>query len=311
MQIVCYTPEKREEWNQFIQSSRNGTFLLSREYIEYHGVRFPEHSLLCYKGNELMAVVPGNLAGNIYHTHQGLTYGGMIFSYQVTISHILKFFELILTHLKEEFKVEQLIYRAIPAIYHAYPAEEDLYALFRNKAELFERKLSTTILLEQTQPFKTLRERQIKRAAKSELRIHETTDITPFWHILSHLLQEKHNTTPVHSEAEMHHLMQLFPEEIKFFGVYDKKEMIAGTIVYDTKQVAHLQYIASNKKGKTLGALDFLFSYLIHERYAHKRYLDFGISVEESGWYLNKGLVSQKEGFGGRAIMYDTYRIRL
>ena len=38
---------------------------------------------------------------------------------------------------------------------------------------------------------------------------------------------------------------------------------------------------------------------------------DFGVSTEQRGSYLNEGLIFQKEGFGGRAICYDTYAIDL
>ena len=41
------------------------------------------------------------------------------------------------------------------------------------------------------------------------------------------------------------------------------------------------------------------------------RYLDFGISNEDSGRYLNEGLVLQKCGMGGRAIVYQTYKVDL
>ena len=42
-----------------------------------------------------------------------------------------------------------------------------------------------------------------------------------------------------------------------------------------------------------------------------KKYFDFGISTEQGGRYLNEGLVFQKEGFGARAVVYDTYAIKL
>lgn len=38
---------------------------------------------------------------------------------------------------------------------------------------------------------------------------------------------------------------------------------------------------------------------------------DFGIVNEQQGWYLNKGLATQKEGFGARAIVHDFYKIKL
>ena len=70
-----------------------------------------------------------------------------------------------------------------------------------------------------------------------------------------------------------------------------------------------MQYIASGEEGRTYGALDLLFRHLVSERYKQFEYVDFGTSNEDGGRYLNEGLIFQKEGFGGRAVCYDTYEI--
>ncbi|MEM2995379.1 MAG: GNAT family N-acetyltransferase, partial [Candidatus Bathyarchaeia archaeon] len=40
-------------------------------------------------------------------------------------------------------------------------------------------------------------------------------------------------------------------------------------------------------------------------------YFDFGISTEKEGRFLNVGLITQKEEFGARAVVYDTYEIEV
>ena len=40
-----------------------------------------------------------------------------------------------------------------------------------------------------------------------------------------------------------------------------------------------------------------------------ERYFDFGISNEQGGRKLNRGLIDQKEGFGARAVVHDHYAI--
>ena len=102
-----------------------------------------------------------------------------------------------------------------------------------------------------------------------------------------------------------------FPENIRLFlALGPDGNPWAGTVVYETERVAHAQYIAASAEGKTLGALDCLFDWLIAERYADKAYFDFGISTEQGGTWLNEGLQFQKEGFGARAVVYDAYEIR-
>ena len=85
--------------------------------------------------------------------------------------------------------------------------------------------------------------------------------------------------------------------------------IVAGTVMYVTDNVAHSQYIAASEQGRDYGALDLLFSKLITDVFAAHRYFDFGISTEQGGRFLNEGLMFQKEGFGARAVVYDTYEI--
>ena len=62
--------------------------------------------------------------------------------------------------------------------------------------------------------------------------------------------------------------------------------------------------MASNGLGRTIGALDLAISTVINDYEETKKWLDFGISTEEHGTVLNEGLISQKEGFGGRTNVY-------
>ena len=66
-------------------------------------------------------------------------------------------------------------------------------------------------------------------------------------------------------------------------------------------------YLASNQLGRELRALDLLIDYVIAVSSDYASIFDFGISNENNGRYLNNGLISQKEGFGARAIVYDLY----
>ena len=77
----------------------------------------------------------------------------------------------------------------------------------------------------------------------------------------------------------------------------------------DMGHVVHTQYLASSAEGKRDGALDLLLHNLITVVYADRSYFDFGVSTENGGGYLNEGLIFQKEGFGARSVVYDTYEM--
>lgn len=313
MQIIAYSIEYRQEWNRFNQQARNGTFLFDRNYMEYHSDRFRDASFLFYQKGKLVALLPGNLSadGRIFYSHQGLTYGGLVLSHSLTAAGTLEIFDEFLPYLKQTYGTERVVYKPVPHIYHRYPAEEDLYALFRHGAHLQERKISSTIRMENRLAFTQSRKGGISKALRNGLECRETDDADGFWRVLEHTLQIKHGTHPVHTLEEMMRLKSLFPIPIRLYEVRKEGKVIAGCVIYETEEVVHVQYISADEEGKALGALDLLFSRLLEDTYACTRFFDFGTSVEQGGWYLNEGLIFQKEGFGARATMYDTYIIEI
>ena len=111
---------------------------------------------------------------------------------------------------------------------------------------------------------------------------------------------------------ELELLASRFPEQIRLFAAFDRDEkMYAGVVIFDTTQTVHAQYIANSEEGREIGALDLVLDYLINVYAINKKYFDFGISTEDAGRYLNNGLIFQKEGFGGRAIVYDFYEMEI
>jgi hypothetical protein len=100
-----------------------------------------------------------------------------------------------------------------------------------------------------------------------------------------------------------------FPKNIRLFGAFREDTLVAGVLMFVSDSVAHAQYIASSDEGRDVGALDLLFAWLIGDVFAGKPYFDFGISTEDGGKVVNRGLLDQKEGFGGRAVVHDFYEL--
>ena len=116
----------------------------------------------------------------------------------------------------------------------------------------------------------------------------------------------------VHTIDEMRLLVQRFPDRIRLFTATVGSEMVAGVVMFEVGPVAHAQYIAASERGRELKALTRLFDWLI-DYYAQRefRYFDFGISTEQHGAVLNRGLVQQKCHLGGRGILYPIYEVPL
>ena len=308
-EVKQYTQEQAQEWNEFIEDSRQGTFLFNRSYMDYHADRFQDASLMIYRKGQLYALLPANRLGDTLYSHQGLTYGGLITKKQATTAEICEVFIKINEYLYHS-GVKRVIYKPTPWIYHCYPAEEDLYALtYICHAQLTARDISSTIPLALRMKFSESRRSGIRKATRAGVTVRESKDLATFWDILDKNLTNKYATHPVHSLEELTLLHSRFPNSIRLFMAYnDKGIAIGGTIIYEMPRVVHTQYISASPEGKSLGAIDLLFDYILNDVYAnHKGFFDFGKSTEEGGKILNKTLIFQKEGFGGRGVCYDCY----
>lgn len=311
IEIKKYSPEDKTNWNQFVGQSKNGTFLFHRDFMEYHSDRFTDNSLLFYQKSKLVALIPANKHGEILYSHQGLTYGGLILDSEISTQAVLLLFDTLKKHLIDQ-GFRKLIYKTVPHIYHKQPAEEDLYALFRNEARLTGRSISSCITNPASVNYSELRKRGIKKAIANNLSINETSDYSAFWQILDQNLLSKYNVKPVHSLEEISFLNQRFPDNIRLFEVLKKdKTVLGGCVIFEMPQIAHVQYISANEEGREIGALDYLFDQLLTKVFVNKLYFDFGISTEKNGTILNEGLISQKEGFGAKGIVYDMYELEL
>lgn len=312
MQIVKYSREHKKEWDAFVRESKNGTFLFMRDYMDYHADRFEDCSHLFYEKERLLAALPANIRRDEHtlYSHQGLTYGGMIMAKDITATQVLEIFDEFLVFAKEEYGMERMIYKPLPYIYSTYPAEEDLYALFRHKATLVQRHISSTVKMDGMLSFTSKRRGKVRKAERAGLKIKESTDYTAFWQLLETHLQEKFGVSPVHTYEEITLLAKYFPKNIRLFEVWHPDGLVAGGVVYVNGEVAHLQYSSVNKLGLEVEALSFLFDYFLHSLYKDALYFDFGISDEKGGWMLNEGLIYMKESCAGRAVMYDVYELK-
>ena len=307
--VEIYQSKFKSVWNAFVSHSKNATFLLQRDFMEYHQDRFEDFSLIIFKKKKLVALLPANRVENDLHSHQGLTYGGFLLSKDVRFEIVLNSFKALLQFLNEQ-KIISLYIKEIPSIYHHMPSEEIRYLNFILKAELIRRDTLSVIDTKNRMKFSGSRCEGIKRAQKNNLRIVEDADFEAFWNsILNVNLKMKHDASPVHSLEDILYLKQKFPNNIKQFNVYHKDKIVAGATIFETSQVAHCQYISGNEDKNTLGSLDILHDYLIHTVYSDKRYFDFGTSNENSGKNINEGLQFWKEGFGARTITQDFYKI--
>lgn len=310
--IIKYQPQMKETWDPFVTASRQGTLLHLRGYMDYHSDRFADCSLMAFRGGKLTALLPANLDsdGRLW-SHQGLTYGGWLTPRQhFNANDMLDLFDAWLEWCSSK-SIREIVYKPVPSIYHRIPADEDLYALFRNGAVLRSMNLSTTIDMSTGVGYNVQQRRNLRKAEQFSPWVRETSDASEFMSLVAECLMERHSAHPVHTAGEMQTLKDKFPDQIKMWLCGCGANPEAGVCIYDTAGVAHCQYIATTADGRDHGMLTYLMRVLMTDIYSDRRYLDMGTSNEDSGRILNAGLIRQKTALGGSGIAYPIYQLSI
>lgn len=313
IEIRKYNPQWEPEWNELVRRSRNGTFLHERAYMDYHNDRFTDCSLMAYSDGHLLAVLPANREADVLWSHHGLTYGGWLMPAKRCDAVVMDDVVTASLEWMEREDISKLIYKPVPHIYHRYPAEDDIYALWHNGAQLTECSISTTIDLTCPLPLNRGNKSGLNIARRVGLITAQSNDWQGFWRVLTQVLTERHCALPVHTVEEILLLHSRFPANIRLYTVIDAGgAILAGVVMYYTHTVAHSQYIASTEQGRELHALTLLFDHLYDEAARQGcRYFDFGISTEQHGLVLNRSLAEQKARLGGRGTITQVYTLNV
>ena len=309
--IRRYTPDDKLLWDRYVSNARNATFLFQRDYMDYHSDRFKDHSLLFFLGSRLHAVLPAHEVQDVFCSHLGLTYGGLLMSDNVVTTDVLSMFELLNVYLREHGFTKAL-YKPVPWVYHRLPAEEDLYALFWKCGARMKQRMSGTVIdMEKNIRWRKDHRRRLKNAQDAGVRVVGNDKLDVFWPLLEDNLMKRFFSRPVHSLEEMKLLKSRFPNEIVQYNAYLEGTVIGGITFYVMNHVLHGQYSGTNDVGKQVGAMEAIYEQVMYHDFCHCRFLDFGTSNEEGGRILNEGLIAHKEGYGGHTVCYDTYEWNL
>lgn len=298
-------------WNDFVAQAQNATFLFHRDFMEYHKDRFEDFSLLIFEEDKLRAILPANIKGNMVYSHQGLTYGGLVFLSKLKTEKVELILDQILLFLKEN-QIQVFYYKPVPNFYFSEGNAAIDFFLLKKGAVLEKKEMNLAVNMLAPLKISKSKMKHFRRIENLDLDIIEEQDFNPFWEkVLEPRLLEKFDAKPVHSKEEMTFLQSKFPKNIKQYSAYRNDEIIAGITIFETKNVIKSQYGATSKIGEEFRALDFLFINLIHKyKRKGKQFFDMGIVNSDTEDY-NSGLLKQKEELGCTIYNQDFYKISI
>lgn len=310
VEIRKYSEAFRTDWDRLVEESINGTFLHKRDFMEYHGARFADYSVLALAAGKLVAVLPAETENGKVSSHRGLSYGGWVFGLGID-SETVRAVVLEGFNFLKEGGFESLYIRSIPAFYFTehFSAVQAIYRQFGIKTAS---KTFQTIVPPFTWKDKG-RRWGLHKAQRAGLELsHDARFLPEYWEkVLSPNLWKRHQAKPVHSMSDISYLMDRFPGEIKLYTVLMEGEVVAGVLVFCTKRVIHTQYIANGPKGREFMALDRLMHHLLFDVFANIPFFSLGISNEPQTGEINQGLYAWKRSLGAIDFEEWDYEFRL
>jgi hypothetical protein len=314
--IRSYDPGDARGWENLVERACNGTFLHTRRFISYHGDRFLDRSLVlenCRK--DVVGVFPAAEAPadpQMIISHPGLSYGGVVHDGSVRGTSMIGVLDAIASHYRS-LGYRRLRYKAVPSIYHAPPAEDDLYALFRLGARRHHCDLSVAIDVAGRGRVTPRRLRSRRRAEREGVCVQEDWDeIAGFWRILENNLAGRHGARPVHSVSEIQALHESFPDAIVLVIARIGADVVGGVLLFLSHRVLRVQYTATTEQGRAACATDLVMECAIDiARKQGCRYFDFGTCTLDEGRILRQDLYHFKASFGGGGVLYDHYDLDL
>ena len=310
VEVIRYNDNYREKWEKFVlNNSVNGSFLMSRNFLEYHKDRFVDHSLLFVRGGStIVGVCPAvekmENGEKQFISHAGSTFGGIIVGKEYyNISNISGMVE----SLDEYLKANGFNYALIKNPNEIFASENGNLVdyMFYNRGYQNYDELSFAVDFSKVangdvvMNFKSKTRNLYRTSLKGNLELKPLTtkeEIASFYEVLCKSL-EKYDTKPVHSLDELYELyFDRLPNIIRFYGVFHEGQIIAGSMVFIINDVFHTQYLCANPEFLYLKPMDFMDGNLII--LAHDegfKFFSFGISTEDHGHYLNENLAKFKE----------------
>lgn len=315
IEVTRYTPAMREEWDVFVcREAVNSTFLHQRAYMDYHSDRFTDCSLIARyaDGGRMLAVLPANIEDDgTVCSHRGLTYGGLLVGrHSMPTSQVMAVMEAMADKFRS-LGAGRLIYKPVPSIYSQYPAEDDVYALWRMGGGLLSCQPSSVMPLDQPKLTNYNERRALRLALASGMTVAEEADLQPFWELLEQVLEKRHGASPVHTVGEMELLRGRFPENIRLYTARTGGRLLGGILMYYAGPVAHNQYTAISSDGFRSNALEAIIDHIIRHECEGRNWWDFGTSCEDGGHVLNAALNAKKYYLGCRPVLYTTYTLSL
>ena len=310
-----YRPEDEGEWDRLVDTSRNGTLLHRRAFLEVAPRGLQDRSLVVEQGGRMVGVFPCAVHPSdptMLDSHPATSFGGVVHDGRLGGPVMLEVLDELAEHAFHD-GFDTLRYKAVPAAYQVVPAQDDLYALFRRGARRARVELASVLGTGGPREVARHRRRHLRRALRAGVEVvDDTAYLEAFWPVLVDRLATRHGAEPQHSLADVQRLSRAFPGRVGCVVARERGSVVAGAVVFRTGQVDHAQYLAADDQGYRSSALDLVIEHLVAAaRGRGVRFVSLGTTTLSGGRTLIEGLYRYKSEFGAGSIVHETYDLPL
>jgi hypothetical protein len=305
-----------QSWDDLVAASWNGTFLHTRRYLTSVDNRVADASLVVEDAKgRLVGVLPAGVHATdrtMVESHPAVAYGGIVHRGELAGTRLVAALETVVDRYYHD-GWRALRYKAVPHVYHAVPADDDLYALFRLRATRSRCDVASVVDVSKRLPPSDRRARSLRKAQRAGIEVARGAEhLDALCSVIATRLADKFDAEPLHDAKALARLQALFPDRVEcVVGLLDQR-VVAGAVLFRTGRVDHAQYIAADDRGYQTSALDaVLFACLADCERSGVRYFSFGNSTIYGGRVFNESLFSYKAGFGAGTVVHECYDLPL
>ena len=319
MEIIAYTPDWKEKWDQFVLKSNNGTMFHMQKFFDYHTPgKFSFNHLMFVDKGKIVALLPGAVKNGVFESPIGASYGSIV-TKDITFAEAMN---LVSTLLDFGIKnnINEFVLTPAPLIYEEFQNQDLEFAMLWQGFKYQLHYISSAIKLDPNRDilerFAPTTRRNIRKTINDfNLRVEINDRYDEFYPIL---LENKarHNVKPTHSLEDLIKLSQLLPDNLKLFMVYLNDKPIAGSsMFFANKTVAicfyNMLYYDYAEYKPIQRVMYEVVKYCTENGY---KYVDIGVSQDTKAanpMTPSMSLIDFKEKFDAKTIMRNTLQIKL
>ncbi len=316
MEIIKYTEEWKDKWDEFVLNSSNGTMFHMQKFFDYHEPgKFQFNHLIFLEKGKIVALLPGSIVenGTVFESPIGASYGSIVVK-DIKFRKALEIVDVLLDWGKRN-GIKEFILTSAPMIYETYPNQNLDFAMLWRGFKYQLHYISSAIKLDKKidiiSRFSPTIRRNIRKTFKNpDLRVEVNERYDHFYPILLKN-KAKHNVKPTHSYEDLLKLKQLLPDRLKLFMVYYKDKPIGGSLMfYPNKNVALCFYnmlLYEYAQHKPIQRV--MYEVVKDSTERGFAYVDIGVSQDTSAdnpMTPSISLIDFKEKFDAKSIMRNT-----